>query len=199
METNTIFESSEEKKKAIGLIHRVYLSSLKNSKKYLASTKTRSEIRGGGKKPWKQKGTGRARAGSIRSPLWVGGGVIFGPKPREVSKKINKKERRLAILSALYLKKNRIINSKDTIFTEKLALKTKTILKFLTELKLKTENKILFILPEPNKNFWLATRNLKNVEVTTANCLNLLQLLKADFLILPNVSLEIINSIYGNK
>lgn len=199
METNTIFESSEEKKKAIGLIHRVYLSSIKNSRKYLASTKTRSEIRGGGKKPWKQKGTGRARAGSIRSPLWVGGGVIFGPKPREVYKKINKKERRLAILSALYLKKSRIINSQDTIFSEKLGLKTKTILTFLNQLNLKTENKILFILPEPNKNFWLATRNLKNVEVTTANCLNLLEILKADFLILPNISLEIINSIYGNK
>lgn len=199
METNTIFESSEEKKKAIGLIHRVYLSTIKNSRKYLACTKTRSEIRGGGKKPWKQKGTGRARAGSIRSPLWVGGGVIFGPKPREVYKKINKKERRLAILSALYLKKSRIINSQDTIFTEKLGLKTKTILTLLNQLNLKSENKILFILPESNKNFWLATRNLKNVEVTTANCLNLLQILKADFLILPNICLEIINSIYGNK
>ena len=93
----------EQKIRSIGLIHRAYLTQIKNSRKYLASTKTKSEVRGGGKKPWKQKGTGNARAGSSRSPLWKGGGVSFGPKPRIVAKKINKKERRLAILSALYL------------------------------------------------------------------------------------------------
>ena len=97
METNFFIENSLEKKHAIGLIHRVYLSQLKNSRKYLASTKTKSEIRGGGRKPWRQKGTGRARAGSTRSPLFVGGGVIFGPKPRTVFKKI-KPERGKAIL-----------------------------------------------------------------------------------------------------
>jgi large subunit ribosomal protein L4 len=80
-------ENTDKKKKAIGLIHRVYLTQLKNSRQYLASTKTKSEVRGGGRKPWKQKGTGRARAGSSRSPLWRGGGVSFGPKPRLVSKK----------------------------------------------------------------------------------------------------------------
>ena len=104
-------ENTDKKKKAIGLIHRVYLTQLKNSRQYLASTKTKSEVRGGGRKPWKQKGTGRARAGSSRSPLWRGGGVSFGPKPRLVSKKVNKKERRLAILSALYLKKQQFLNN----------------------------------------------------------------------------------------
>jgi large subunit ribosomal protein L4 len=199
METNTFFENSEQKRKAIGLIHRVYLTSLKNSRKYLASTKTRSEVRGGGKKPWKQKGTGRARAGSLRSPLFAGGGVIFGPKPRTVVKKINKKERRLAILSALYLKKSRIINTDDHFFDDLVSIKTKNIVKLIEEFNVKKENKILFILPKSNRKFWLATRNLKNVDVTTANCLNLLQILKSDTLILPNLSLDIINSIYGNK
>lgn len=199
METTTFFEDLEQKRKAIGLIHRVYLTSIKNSRKYLASTKTRSEIRGGGRKPWKQKGTGNARAGSIRSPLWAGGGVIFGPKPRTVSKKINKKERRLAILSALYLKKNRIIKIENNFFNDFIDIKTKTVVNLLLKLKLKAENKILFVLPVSNRNFWLATRNLKNIEITTANCLNLLQLLRADFIISPNLSLEIINSIYGNK
>ena len=89
METKIFLENLERKKKAVGLIHRVYLTQLKNVRKYTASTKTKSEVRGGGKKPWKQKGTGRARAGSSRSPLWVGGGVSFGPRPRIVSKKMH--------------------------------------------------------------------------------------------------------------
>ena len=109
METKFLVDDAEKKKKAIGLIHRVYLTQLKNSRKYTASTKTKSEVRGGGRKPWKQKGTGNARAGSTRSPLFVGGGVIFGPKPRIVNKKVNKKEKRLAITSALYLKKQNFV------------------------------------------------------------------------------------------
>lgn len=87
MEEKIFLENFERKKKSIGLIHKVYLAQLKSSRKYTACTKTKSEVRGGGKKPWRQKGTGQARAGSTRSPLWVGGGVSFGPKPRTVSKK----------------------------------------------------------------------------------------------------------------
>ena len=109
MEEKLFLENLERKKKAIGLIHRVYLTNLKNSRSHTAFTKTKSEVRGGGKKPWRQKGTGNARAGSTRSPLFVGGGVIFGPKPHLVSKKINKKENRLAILSAFYLRKKDFI------------------------------------------------------------------------------------------
>jgi large subunit ribosomal protein L4 len=92
MEDEIFFQNFEKRKETIGLIHRVYLSQLKNPRKYLASTKTKSEVRGGGKKPWRQKGTGNARAGSSRSPLWVGGGVIFGPKPRLVNKKLIKRK-----------------------------------------------------------------------------------------------------------
>jgi len=195
-----IFEDNpEKKKKAIGLIHRAYLTQLKNSRKYLASTKTKSEVRGGGKKPWKQKGTGNARAGSSRSPLWKGGGVSFGPKPRTVNKKINKKERRLAVLSALYLKKQQFIFVDDSSFKTNENVKTKTVTKLLSDLGLKNNEKILFILTEPNKQFWLASRNLKNVEVTAANCLNIKQLLSTNHIILSNASLDSINSTYGKQ
>jgi len=201
METKIFLENFERKKKAIGLIHKVYLAQLKTSRKYTASTKTKSEVRGGGKKPWKQKGTGQARAGSTRSPLWVGGGVIFGPKPRIVTKKINKKEKRLAILSALYLKKQQLIFIEDTIFDEfnETNMKTKKILTFLSTLKVDLNSKILFVLTKPNREFWLATRNLKNVEVTVANCLNLDQLLKTNQIILSNTSLELITLTYGKS
>jgi len=133
-----------KKKKAIGLIHRVYLTQLKNSRQYLASTKTKSEVRGGGRKPWRQKGTGNARAGSTRSPLWVGGGVTFGPKPRIVSKKINKKERRLAILSALYLKKQQFVFVNETSFNEFDVIKTKNVTKFISDCGLNTSEKNSF-------------------------------------------------------
>lgn len=202
METKIFLENFERKKKAIGLIHKVYLAQLKSARNYTASTKTKSEVRGGGKKPWKQKGTGQARAGSTRSPLWVGGGVIFGPKPRIVNKKINKKEKRLAILSALYLKKKQLMLIDENKFTELTIneIKTKKILDFLLELKVKdSTTKILFVLTKPNKEFWLATRNLKNVEVTVANCLNLSQLLKTNQIILSNTSLELINLTYGKS
>jgi large subunit ribosomal protein L4 len=192
-------ENTDKKKKAIGLIHRVYLTQLKNSRKYLSSTKTKSEVRGGGRKPWKQKGTGRARAGSSRSPLWRGGGVSFGPKPRLVSKKVNKKERRLAILSALYLKKQQFIFVNEVALNDVKTVKTKNIVKFLSDLGLNSNEKILFILTKPNKEFWLASRNLKNVEVTTSNCLNIEQLLKTTHIILSKPSLDLINSTYGKQ
>ena len=197
---NNIFKDNVDKKKrSIGLIHRAYLTQLKNSRKYLASTKTKSEVRGGGKKPWKQKGTGNARAGSSRSPLWKGGGVSFGPKPRTVSKKINKKERRLAILSALYLKKPQFIFVEDNSFNEFTQLKTKNLYNIIGQLGLKTNDKILFILPTQNKTLWLASRNLKNVEVTTSNCLNIKQLLSTNHIILSKSSLDSIKSIYGKQ
>lgn len=196
---NIFKDNVDKKKRSIGLIHRAYLTQIKNSRKYLASTKTKSEVRGGGKKPWKQKGTGNARAGSSRSPLWKGGGVSFGPKPRTVSKKINKKERRLAVLSALYLKKQQFIFVNDSSFKTNDGVKTKTVTKLLSDLGLKNNEKILFILTEPNKQFWLASRNLKNVEVTAANCLNIKQLLSTNHIILSNASLDSINSTYGKQ
>ena len=199
METKIFLENFERKKKAIGLIHRVYLTQLKNARKHTASTKTRAEVRGGGRKPWKQKGTGRARAGSTRSPLFVGGGVIFGPRPRVVSKKINKKERRLAILSALYLKKKQFLMVDDHLFGTCLIAKTKEFVKVLKELNLKLDSNILVVLRVPNKQLWLATRNLKNIDLTVANCLNIKQLLKTSHIVLSTSTLEIINSTYGKQ
>jgi large subunit ribosomal protein L4 len=196
METKFLLDDSEKKQKAIGLIHRVYLTQLKNSRKYTASTKTKSEVRGGGRKPWKQKGTGNARAGSTRSPLFVGGGVIFGPRPRIVSKKVNKKEKRLAITAALYLKKQHFVFFKEDSVNNLTEIKTKNVLNMLNLLNVKTESKILFILTKPNRNFWLATRNLKNIEVTTVNCLNLKQLLHTNKIILSEQALSLINLNY---
>jgi large subunit ribosomal protein L4 len=187
-----------EKKKAIGLIHKVYLSQLKSSRKYTAFTKTKSEVRGGGRKPWKQKGTGQARAGSIRSPLWVGGGVIFGPKPRTVVKKINKKEKRLAILSAFYLKKSQVIFVEEALFEKSFShAKTKEVKAFFESLGIVKSPSILLILEKSNTFAWFATRNLQNVEITTRACLNINQLLKADHIILSKNSLEQINTLYG--
>ena len=199
METKIFLDNSEKKKKAIGLIHRAYLTQLKNSRIYTASTKTRAEVRGGGRKPWKQKGTGNARAGSRRSPLFVGGGVSFGPKPRVVSKKINKKERRLAILSALYLKKQQFVFVNEDTYTKFDSVKTKRVSELVLRLNLKQNDKVLFVLEKPNKFFWLSTKNLKNVEVTTAICLNIEQLLNANHIVLSNIGLDLINSTYGKN
>jgi large subunit ribosomal protein L4 len=199
METKIFLENFERKKKSIGLIHRAYLTQIKNSRQYLASTKTKSEVRGGGRKPWKQKGTGNARAGSNRSPLWVGGGVTFGPKFRIVSKKINKKENRLAILSALYLKKSKFIFVEENLFNNFSEIKTKTIRTLISNFNLNQNERILFILDKPNRSFWLAARNFKNVEITTFNCLNIRQLLQNNHIVLSNSSLEKINSVYGQS
>jgi len=199
METKIFLENLERKKKAIGLIHRVYLTQLKNGRKYTASTKTKSEVRGGGRKPWKQKGTGNARAGSSRSPLWVGGGVSFGPKPRVVFKKINKKERRLAILSALYLKKKEFLFVDETLFSNSTITKTKEFLSVLKNLNLNADAKILVVLSTANKQLWLATRNLKNIDLTVATCLNIKQLLNTNHIVLSNSTLELINSTYGKQ
>jgi large subunit ribosomal protein L4 len=191
-----LFSDDTEKKKAIGLIHRLYITQLKNAYKHTASTKTKSEVRGGGRKPRPQKGQGYARSGSIRSPLWVGGGVIFGPKPHLVSKKINKKEKRLAILSALYLKKNQWSLINENLFNDFKTYKTKEIVKMLSSLKIKSTERILIVLTKSNPQFWESASNLKNVVITTASCLNVKELLHANHIILSQDSLNIINSNY---
>lgn len=162
---------------AIGLIHRVYLTQLKNSKLYLASTKTKSEVRGGGRKPWKQKGTGNARAGSNRSPLWRGGGVIFGPKYHLCSKKINKKEKRLAILYALYLKKRNVIFLPNNFEIINTSCKTKDFISLLNNYNISLTKKSLILFQKSNNNLYLATKNLKQITLNLINCLNIKDLL----------------------
>jgi large subunit ribosomal protein L4 len=104
-------------KSAAGIVHRALVRQLANARQGNASTKTRAEVRGGGRKPWRQKGTGRARAGSIRSPLWRGGGVIFGPKPRDYETKMNRKERRLALRTVLFSRSEDLIRSRRFCFS----------------------------------------------------------------------------------
>lgn len=189
-------------KKAIGLIHKIYLSQIKSSRKYTASTKTKSEVRGGGRKPWKQKGTGNARAGSSRSPLWVGGGVSFGPKPRIVQKKVNKKERRRAILEALQLKAKRIrfyqgiAYNKGFISTQKAILLLSEQGYYLANTNRKAFSKILIVTNTPNHFLWLSTRALKNVKVTHAACLSLRQIVEAKYLFIENHAISCILSTY---
>ena len=199
MEEKLFLQNLERKKKAIGLIHRVYLTNLKNSRSHTAFTKTKSEVRGGGKKPWRQKGTGNARAGSTRSPLFVGGGVIFGPKPHLVSKKINKKENRLAILSAFYLRKKDFLFFEESLFETFDSFKTKEFLKIISQFEISNEKRILLILAKPNRKLWLASKNIKNIEIVIANCLNLKQLLHTHQILLSSSSLDIIHSTYGKQ
>ncbi len=187
------------KKKRIPLIHKVFLSQLKTNRKYTASTKTKSEVRGGGRKPWRQKGTGQARAGSSRSPLWVGGGVIFGPKPRIVEKKVNRKEKKLAIISAFYLKQNKTKILDASLLENSESLKTKSFDNLLKSLKIANNEKTLIIVPEINQKLWLSLRNLPNVELSLVNCLNLKQLLNSKNILLSNNSLTLINNTYGRK
>lgn len=175
-----------EAKKAIGLIHKVYLSILKSARKYTAHTKTKKEVRGGGRKPWKQKGTGRARAGSSRSPLWVGGGISFGPRTRKVFKKINKKEKQLAIAAAFYLKKNKI-KIISNLFFKNCSVKTKELATKLNIFKEFTQKKNILIVTDIHKNSLLSLKNLKNVKLCSKKNLNLNLILNSS-LILFSVS-----------
>ena len=187
------------------LIHRDILRQQISQKQGTVSTKTRSEVRGGGKKPWQQKGTGRARAGSSRSPLWRGGGVIFGPKPRMTVLKLNKKERKLAVQTLLYNKRKNILVSaklkelgKELEFTDN---KTKKFYSFCKkELNIDLNKTKLLLVSESSgsasKTFWLATRNLKNVEVISSANLNTLSLLKAGQILITPIALNNIKEIY---
>lgn len=157
------------------------------------STKTHSEVSGGGRKPWRQKGTGNARQGSIRAPHWVGGGVVFGPNAnRNYTKKMNKKERRLALKSALTYK----ANDKEIIAIEKFDLesnKTRDFLKFLEDLKV--NGKALIVTTELTDNNILATRNVKNVKLVLANELNTYDVLAYDKLIITEDAIKYVEEV----
>jgi len=177
------------------ILHKSFLKYSDSQKQATASTKTRSEVRGGGRKPWRQKGTGRARAGSNRSPLWKGGGVIFGPKPKKVYLKINKKERRLALQTLLYNKKKNIliINNLENEITEP---KTKNFLKICQNCNINLKQKILIIVSKKSQPLKLSAQNLKNVELILASNLNSISLLKAKQIILTPLAIDYIKEIY---
>ena len=177
------------------LVHKDFLRHSTSQRQGTVSTKTRSEVRGGGRKPWQQKGTGRARAGSNRSPLWKGGGVIFGPKPRNVSLKLNKKERRLALQTLLYNKKNSILMI-DNLENEIVEAKTKNFLKVCESCAIDLEQKVLIVVSKKTIPLKLATQNLKNVELILASNLNTFSLLKAKQIILTPLALTDIKEMY---
>jgi large subunit ribosomal protein L4 len=177
------------------LVHKDFLRHSNSQRQGTVSTKTRSEVRGGGRKPWQQKGTGRARAGSNRSPLWKGGGVIFGPKPKTVSLKLNKKERRLALQTLLYNKKNSILII-ENLETELTEAKTKNFLKICENCSINLEQKVLVIVSKKTVSLKLATQNLKNVELILASNLNTFSLLRAKQIILTPLAINEIKEIY---
>lgn len=177
------------------LIHKDISRQQIQQKQGTVSTKTRSEVRGGGRKPWRQKGTGRARAGSNTSPLWKGGGVIFGPKPRKISLKLNKKERLLSLQTLLYNKRN-IISVVDNIESMLDTPKTKGFSDFCNKCAIDLSQKTLIIVSEKAENLKFATRNVKNVELILASNLNTLSLLKAKQIILTPLAVNVIKEMY---
>ena len=177
------------------LLHRDLIRHSSSQRQGTVSTKTRSEVRGGGRKPWKQKGTGRARAGSNRSPLWKGGGVIFGPKPKKIFLKVNKKERQLALRTLLYNKKSNILII-ENLETELIEPKTNSFLKICQNCSINLDQKVLVIVSKKTMPLKLSTQNLKNVELISASNLNTFSLLKANQIILTPLAINDIKEIY---
>jgi len=177
------------------VLHKDLLRHNTSQYQKLASTKTRKEVRGGGRKPWRQKGTGRARAGSNRSPLWKGGGVIFGPKPKKKFLKLTKKERRLALQTLIYNKKKNTIIIKD-LEKEFVESKTKKFLEILNKLKLNLKTPTLIVVSKKTDFLKLAVNNLSNIELILASNLNTFSLLKSKQIILTTSALNDIKEIY---
>jgi len=175
-------------------IHQVIVNQLANRRQGTQSTKTKSEVRGGGRKPWRQKGTGRARHGSIRSPIWTGGGVALGPKPRSYSYKLPKKVRRLALKSALTTKvlDNNIIVLDDLKLEE---IKTKKMANILKNLKADTS--ALIVTPEVDRNVVLSARNIENVKTTTSDSINTYDILKYDKFIVTKEAVARIEEVFA--
>lgn len=176
------------------IVHSVLVNYLANQRQGTQSTKTRAEVRGGGKKPWRQKGTGRARQGSIRAPQWIKGGIALGPKPRSYSYTVNKKERRLALKSILSAK----VTENELTVVDKLEvkeIKTKTMVKALADLKV--EGKTLIVLPENNQNVFMSARNIEGVKTIALNNINVFDLLKYTNLILPLDTVKKIEEVYA--
>ena len=176
------------------IVHSVLKNYLANQRQGTQSTKTRAEVSGGGKKPWRQKGTGRARQGSIRAPQWIKGGIALGPKPRSYRYTVNKKERRLAIKSVLSSK----VLEKELTVVDKLELKeikTKSMVKALAALKV--EGKTLIVLPENDKNVVMSARNIEGVKTISANNINVFDLLKYSNLILPVDTVKKLEEVYA--
>lgn len=181
------------------VIYQVVNAQMANNRQSLAHTKNRGDVRGGGKKPWRQKGTGRARHGSIRSPLWRGGGVTFGPRNEEnFSRKINKKIKQKALFMVLTSK----IQDKELIIVDGLTIrepKTKLMAGIISKIfKNKTKSSILMAIPKKNENIIIASKNIYNLKTIFADSLNVLDLLSFKYLLLDKESIKVIEKTYGN-
>ena len=176
------------------VVHTVLVNYLANQRQGTQSTKTRAEVRGGGRKPWRQKGTGRARQGSIRAPQWIKGGIALGPKPRSYKYSVNKKERRLALKSLLSSKviENQLVIVDSLPLTE---IKTKSMVSTLNNLKV--EGKTLIVLPEKNENVQKSARNIENVKTSLVNTMNVYDLLKYNKLVLTLDAVKKIEEVYA--
>ena len=175
------------------LMHLAVVGQLANSRQGTQSAKTRSEVSGGGRKPWRQKGTGHARQGSTRSPQWTGGGVVFAPKPRDYSFKMNKKEKRAALCSAL---SSKVAESQIIVLDEfKLdEIKTKKFVEVMNNLK---ASKALVVLEGENKNVVLSGRNIPTVKVTATNEINTYDVLKYETLVVTKAAVEKLEEVYA--
>nr|YP_006639091.1 50S ribosomal protein L4 [Saccharina japonica]YP_010863402.1 50S ribosomal protein L4 [Saccharina japonica x Saccharina latissima]QOV02282.1 50S ribosomal protein L4 [Saccharina sp. ye-B]UBI41452.1 50S ribosomal protein L4 [Saccharina sp.]UFQ24820.1 50S ribosomal protein L4 [Saccharina sp. Rongfu]WAX38166.1 ribosomal protein L4 [Saccharina japonica cultivar 901]AFC40145.1 50S ribosomal protein L4 [Saccharina japonica] len=176
------------------VIQRAYLAQRSNERQGSASTLTRAEVKGGGRKPWRQKGTGRARAGSNRSPLWKGGGVSFGPKPKLYSSKINRKEWQLSLRSLLIAKQKDITIIDNFNFLE---YKTSNIIKVLNIFGINLFENTLIVVPKIEEKLLKSTRNIKTIKLIVANNLNLKQILLAKNLLITKDSLKTIEETYN--
>ena len=175
------------------LVHMAVVNQLANNRQGTQSAKTRSEVSGGGRKPWRQKGTGHARQGSTRSPQWTGGGVVFAPKPRDYSFKMNKKEKRAALCSAL---SSKVAESQIIVLDEfKLdEIKTKKFVEVMNNLK---ASKALVVLEGENKNVVLSGRNIPTVKVTATNEINTYEVLKYETLVVTKDAVEKLEEVYA--
>ncbi|WP_448534322.1 50S ribosomal protein L4 [Parathermosynechococcus lividus] len=179
------------------IVHRALVRQLANARQGTVSTKTRAEVRGGGRKPWRQKGTGRARAGSIRSPLWRGGGVIFGPKPRDYSQKMNRKERRLALRTALMDRAADLIVVQE--FADQLPRpKTKELVAALQRWGVQPDQKVLLLVDDLAEMIILSARNVPTLKVLRADQLNVFDLLHADRIVATTGAIAKIQEVYGD-
>ena len=176
------------------IVHSVLVNYMANQRQGTSNTKTRAEVSGGGRKPWRQKGTGRARQGSIRSPQWFKGGIALGPKPRDYSYRVNKKERRLAVRSVLSSKvlENNLVVVDSMNFD---AIKTKNMVSALNNLKV--EGKTLIVLPEKNENVQKSARNIEGVKTSLVNTINVYDLLKYNKLVLTVDAVKSLEEVYA--
>ena len=175
------------------LVHMAVVQQLANKRQGTQSARTRSEVRGGGKKPWRQKGTGHARQGSTRAPQWTGGGVVFAPKPRSYSFKMNRKEKAAAICSALSSRvaENKIVVLENLDFSE---IKKKNMVKVLENLKVK---KALVVMGEKNEKVQLSARNIEGVRTALTNTINVYDILKYDTLVITKDAAQKLEEVYA--